>query len=104
MRFGLRYARALRGRHLHVLRRLVRAVLQHEIVRRPVQRTRPVQKRHLSVRHRLERQTLHARGLSEQLFGSRPVSGERGQRVAVQVLGRLGRFGLQHAIGTGLQR
>lgn len=89
---------------MQLRRRLVRPVLQHETVRRPVQRARPVQERHLPVRHRLERQTLHAGGLSEQLFRARTVPGERRQRVAVQVRGRMGRAGLQHSAGTGLQR
>lgn len=104
VRSGLRRARPLRGRHVQLRRRLVRSVLQYETVRRPVQRTRAVQERHLPVRDRLERQALHVGGLPEQLFGARTVPGEWRQRVAVQVRGRLGRAGLQHSAGTGLQR
>lgn len=63
-----------------------------------------MQERHVPLRHRMERKTLHDGGMPELLFRSRTVQGVERRAVGVPVLRRLGRQGLQRAFRTELQR
>lgn len=94
MRSRLRSSRTLRGQRLRLLARLVRRALQFEAMRPSLQRAWTMQEWHVSMRHRMERKTLHDGGLSEFLFRPWTVQGVERCAMGVSVLRWLGRQGL----------
>lgn len=75
VRSRLRPSWTLRGQRLRLLARLVRRALQSEAMRPSLQRARTMQEWHVSMRHRMERKTLHDGGMSEFLFRPWTVQG-----------------------------